>query len=161
MQVNGKPYRSVQFGSSSIDEPDVVIDIPGTAFGPGANTIRLVKTGQGRLYYSLDLQQFVRAPAPTPPQSTLDRWLSKLTHHGSGVPSPSPSGFTLQRRFVRLTSRRNFLWEDTVPAEDTHFNENDSILVRLLIDCKHRASHVMIEEPIPAGCRILIRPFEG
>jgi uncharacterized protein YfaS (alpha-2-macroglobulin family) len=55
---------------------------------------------------------------------------------------------------MRLTPRRSFLFEDTVPTPDTHLNTRDNVLVRLIIECKRASSRVAISEPVPAGCRI-------
>ena len=67
---------------------------------------------------------------------------------------PAPSGYRVKRVYLRLTSRRNFLWEDTVPAPDTHLNAGESMLVRLIVDCVRPSSRVVIEEPVPAGCHV-------
>jgi uncharacterized protein YfaS (alpha-2-macroglobulin family) len=38
-----------------------------------------------------------------------------------------------------------------VPAPEDRFNTGESAVVRLIIDCTRPASHLMLEEPIPAG----------
>ena len=152
--INGSPVRQVHFTPNSVFQPDQVLDIPGTALRAGVNTLSLDKVGTGRLYYALDLRQCLPQPA-APPTPTLWTRLVDQVRHPDGVPlSPAPSGYRVKRVYLRLTSRRNFLWEDTVPAPDTHLNAGESVLVRLIVQCIHPASRVVIEEPVPAGCHI-------
>jgi uncharacterized protein YfaS (alpha-2-macroglobulin family) len=159
--VNGQTVRQIHFGTESLSQSDQVIDLPGTALKPGANTVSLEKTGPGRLYYALDLSQCLRQPAPPPPPTLWTRLAAHIEHPG-GVPlPPAPSGYRVKRVYLRLTSRRNFLWEDTVPAPDTHLSAGESILVRLIVQCTRPSSRVVIEEPVPAGCRIAETAGDG
>lgn len=154
LSLNGKPIRRLHFGPESVRQPDQLIEIPGAALHPGANTFSLEKDGQGRLYYAADLRQCLRQPA-APPAPTL--WTRLVAHvvHPHGVPlPPAPSGYRIKRVYLRTTTRRNFLWEDTVPTPDTHLNAGEGVLVRLIIQCTRPASRVVISEPVPAGCRI-------
>ena len=152
--LNGHPVRQIRFGVGSVFQPDRVIDVPGAALHAGANTVSLEKVGMGRLYYSLDLRQCLAQPTAPPPPTLWTRLVDHI-RYPDGVPlPPAPSGYRVRRVYLRLTSRRNFLWEDTVPAPDTHLNAGESVLVRLIIDCVRPGSRVVVEEPVPAGCRV-------
>lgn len=153
--VNGVRVNAVHFGPDSIDQPDRVIEIPGTALHPGVNSVELAKQGPGRLYYSLELRECIEQPAPARPPSLLQKLVGHLAGTYPPKLAPAPSGYWIRRAYLRLTSRRNFFWEDTVPAPDTSYRQREDILVRLIIDCTRPASRVVIEEPIPAGCRVL------
>lgn len=150
--VNGRFVRQIHFGTASLREPDKTLDLPGTALRPGINTISLEKVGTGRLYYALELSQSLRQAAPPPPPSL---WTRLLAHLRPPAPlPPAPSGVRVKRVYLRLTSRRNFLWEDTVPTPDTHLRAGESVLVRLIFQCVRPAARVVIEEPVPPGCRV-------
>ncbi|HET6387392.1 MAG TPA: MG2 domain-containing protein, partial [Armatimonadota bacterium] len=150
--VNGRLVRSLRFAADSIDQPDTLVRIPCSGLRAGRNEIVLDKVGQGRLYYSLDLRECrpVARPAPDPP--FWKRIFERIFHPGREKVRSSPSGYRIRRIYYRLTSRRGFLWEDSTPARGTRFDPGDDILVRLIIDGVHPASHVMVEEPVPAGC---------
>nr|MDQ2687755.1 hypothetical protein [Armatimonadota bacterium] len=152
--INGKIIRQLHFGPESLAQPDQVIDLPGTALHSGVNTFTLEKDGPGRLYYTADLKQCLTQPAAPPAPNLFSRLITHL-RYPQGVPLPSaPSGYRIKRVYLRMTTRRSFLWEDTVPAPDTHLNAGESVLVRLIIQCTRPSSRVVIQEPIPAGCRI-------
>lgn len=152
--INGKTVNTTHFGPESIDRPDVVLDIPGAGLAPGKNTVRVQKTGQGRLYYSIDLREGLPAgPAVSPPSFWRQASL-RLFHPDRLEPPFTPSGYRIKRVYLRNTSRRNFLWEDTVPAPGTDYRHNDIVLVRLIIDNTRPGSHLIVEEPVPPGCTI-------
>ena len=152
--VNGHEVRAVTFTPDSLDRPEVSLDVPGTALQPGENTVSFRKIGAGRLYYSLELRQCLAQSAPDPPTPTLARVWNALFHPGGTLLPPAPSGYRIKRTYLRTTSRRNWLWEDTVPTPDTHLNAGEGLLVRLIINAAHPASRVVIEEPLPAGFRV-------
>ena len=152
--VNGHEVRAVAFTPDALDRPEVSFDVPGTALQSGENTVSLRKVGEGRLYYSLELRQCLAQPAPDPPTPLWQRAIAAVFHPGGTPLPPAPSGYRIKRVYLRTTSRRNWLWEDTVPTPDTHLNAGEGVLVRLIINATHAASRVVIEEPLPAGCRV-------
>jgi uncharacterized protein YfaS (alpha-2-macroglobulin family) len=153
--VNGHLVRTVHFGAASVADPDLLVEIPGSALTAGANSVEIEKSGTGRLYYSLELRQCLAQPSPPPSPSLWQRLIGHLRGTYPPQLAPAPSGYRIRRAYLRLTSRRGFFWEDTVPAPDTSYQAGDSILVRLIIDCTRPSSRVVIEEPVPAGCRIM------
>jgi len=152
--VNGHEVKTVRFTPDSLDQPEVSLDVPGTALQAGENTVTLRKEGPGRLYYSLELRQCLAQPAPDLPLPFLARAWNALSRPRGSDPPPAPSGFRLRRTYLRTTSRRNWLWEDTVPAPDTRLNAGEGVLVRLIINATRPAARVVIEEPLPAGFRV-------
>ena len=152
--VNGHEVKTVRFTPASVDQPEVSLDIPDTALQAGENTVTLHKEGSGRLYYSLELRQCLAQPAPDLPVPLLARVWNAVFHPKGNDPPPAPSGFRLRRTYLRTTSRRNWLWEDTVPAPDTRLNAGEGVLVRLIINATRPAARVIIEEPLPAGFRV-------
>ncbi len=152
--VNGHEVRAVRFTPDSADRPEVSLDVPGTALQIGENTVSLRKVGTGRLYYSLELRQCLTQPAPDPPTPLLARVWNAVFRPGGAPLPPAPSGYRIRRTYMRTTSRRNWLWEDTVPTPDTHLNAGEGVLVRLIINATRPASRVVVEEPLPAGFRV-------
>lgn len=149
--VDGTPVQTVPFNPDSINQPDAEIDIPMSAFKAGANTIEFAKAGSGRLYYSVEVRQCLAQPPPPTPPSVVTRFWRAFVVGQPPLP-PAPSGFRIKRQYLRLTSRRNAFWEDTVPAPDTAYNTDETIEVRLIIDATRPVSRMVITEPIPAGC---------
>ena len=153
IKMNGKPAGVVRFNTSSIGNPDSVITIPGKQLVNGVNYIDFSKTGEGRLYYAVCLKQSIAVPAPQPPSPWIETAFNHLLYPVASLP-PTASGYHVKRIYMRMTTRRNFLWEDTVPTRDWQFNEGDSILVRLIVDSVRPGSRIVIDEPVPPGCRI-------
>jgi len=151
--VNGTPTGAFQFKPDSVGAPDVVVTIPGTALNAGGNIVTLSKTGTGRLYYSLTMEQTGLIPHQSDPPSFIEAVYDRLLHPPHPLPLAA-SGYRIKRIYMRMTSRRSFLWEDTVPTRDWQFNEGDSILVRLIIDSVRPGSRIVLDEPVPPGCRI-------
>jgi len=151
--VNGKVVKTQHFGTASLADPDVSFDIAGVDLG-GASTVHLQKVGQGRLYYSLDLRQSKSVGSIPPPIPVWQRWYDRVWHPERLEPPFEPSGYRITRVYLRNTSRRNAIWEDTVPTRSKDYQVNDDVIVRLIIDATHAASHLIVEEPVPAGCTI-------
>ncbi|BDI34459.1 hypothetical protein CCAX7_65100 [Capsulimonas corticalis] len=154
LQLNGKPLRQLRFTPPSVDQPDQIIELSGAQMQPGDNKVALIKEGTGRLYYSLELRQQIAQPNPQPAPGFWRRVCDRVLRPEKALQQPSPSGFRVKRVLLRTTSRRNFLWEDTVPTPDVNYRRDDTLLVRLIIDSTRAGSHLTIEEPIPAGCTI-------
>jgi alpha-2-macroglobulin len=151
--INGHRLGTYHFGEGSVGDPERLIIVPSFLLQDGSNMVTLEKTGSGRLYYALQLSEVVRVAQQSRPLSFLEVEFDHLLHPPA-VLSPAGTGFRIKRIYMRLTTRRNFLWEDTVPTPDWDFNTGDSILVRLIIDSTRPCSRAVIEEPVPAGCKI-------
>jgi uncharacterized protein YfaS (alpha-2-macroglobulin family) len=153
VSLNGKSVETAHFSPDSVGNPDLIVKVPGSQLAPGPNLISLSKDGTGRLYYSVTLDQALAVASPSPPPSFLAAAFDRLLHPTKTLPQTA-SGYRVKRIYMRLTSRRNFLWEDSVPTRDWDFNDGDSILVRLIIDSVRPGAKIVIDEPVPAGCRI-------
>jgi uncharacterized protein YfaS (alpha-2-macroglobulin family) len=152
--LNGNKVASERFTPESIDDTEPLIDIPADRLAAGRNIVTIDAKGEGRCYYSVETKTCV--PVAVPQRPSLFRTLiERMTHTGAYGPLPmAPSGYRIKRVFLRTTSRRNFLMEDTVPKPDTEFNPRENIVVRLIIDCTRPGSRLIVDEPVPAGCRI-------
>lgn len=151
--VNGHVVTQTHFGSGSTDQPDVAFDLPATSFGQTA-AVHLEKSGQGRLYYSLELRESKAVGTPPSTMSVWQRWYDRVWHPDRLEAPFEPSGYRITRVYLRNTSRRNAVWEDTVPDRAHDFQVDDDVIVRLIIDSTRAGSHLIVEEPVPAGCDI-------
>jgi hypothetical protein len=154
LTLNGAPLQTVRFTPQSVNQPDLLIEVPGTRLAAGSNVITLDKSGGGRLYYSLELRQCVLQPPASLPEPFWKHALHRLASLRQQPAASAASGYRIRRVFMRLTSRRNWLWEDSVPTNESFYNEQEAILVRLIIDCTRPGSRLIIEEPLPPGCRV-------
>ena len=154
--VNGRAVKTLHFDAQSLVEPDITVDVPGSQLAaPGqATDVRFTKSGHGRLYYAMDLQESKPASAPVPTMGVLQRWYDRVLYPEHLEEPFQPSGYRIKRVYLRNTTRRNFFWEDTVPTRSTDYQPNDDVIVRLIIDSNRPGSHLIVEEPVPAGCTI-------
>ena len=129
-----------------------MIEVPANLLRYGINSITITAQGIGRCYYSVETRAALPVTVPAQP-SLFERLLARLTRSSTAAYDNAPD-YSVKRVYVRTTSRRNFLMEDTVPKPDTDFNPNENMVVRLIIDCRKPGSQIVIDEPVPAGCRI-------
>jgi hypothetical protein len=152
--VNGRSFGTFTFNHGSILDPAPLIEVPASSIAPGASNVVIAAKGTGVCYYSVEDR--VCTPIGPPEEFSWIRYALKRLQHLQGAP-PLPeaqSGYRMKRVYIRLTSRRNFLMEDTTPTPDTHYNVGEDIAVRLIVDCTRPGSRLAVSEPIPAGCTI-------
>ena len=154
VSINGKLVQVQHFGLASIHEPDVLVEIPGSDLKQGKNEVVIDKVGQGRLYFSIHLSQCMAEPRPDPPLPLWKDLYDRVFHPARQALPFTPSGYRVKRVYLRDTSRRGFFWEDSVPTPERIYHPDESIIVRLIIDCIRPGSHLIVEDPIPAGCSI-------
>lgn len=134
--LNGKKVMSANFDAGSIFDPDRVISLPQGSLRKGRNELVISKSGDGNLYYSAGLKQY------------LAKNSIPATVTGSGV--------TVTRSYYKPGRR----YEETGLA--THLGSavsgcasGDVILVKLTVNASKRLSHLLLEDFIPAGCEIV------
>jgi alpha-2-macroglobulin len=152
--VNGRTAGAYTFSSKSVDDVAPLLELPAASIGGGQATISVSAKGSGQCYYSVENR--VCMPVGAPQEFSLLRFLVERIAHPAGLPPlpPTASGYRIKRVYLRTTSRRNFLMEDTVPKPDASFNVGEDIVVRLIIDCMRPGSRIVVNEPAPAGCSI-------
>ncbi len=136
VQVNGKTIASKKFTAADATAPPTTITLPEAQLAPGANQIRLVKSGDGRLYWSARGEYYSTQPKVVNSgtfQLSAVREYYKLT--------PQPSGDKLVYHMDKL--------EGPVQVGDT-------LAVRITVgggDWRY----LMIEDPIPSGTESIAR----
>lgn len=138
---NGKPLRPVRFGRADLFRPELRLEVPSEWVRPGENLLRLEKQGRGDLHYTLRLRQYSG-------QEDVPVLLADC-------------GITVARTYHLLRPGRD---PDTgafrlVPSEKavTRMRAGQSYLGRIVIQSPRAYEHVVIEEPLPAGCEPLDR----
>ncbi|HOM80492.1 MAG TPA: MG2 domain-containing protein [Armatimonadota bacterium] len=143
--VNGQALEPVRFDARSLFQPEVTITLPASALRAGENQITLRKQGAGSLYYTVRAREFVT-------QEEIPVLVG-----GAGI--------AVTRTYHRLRSDRDpkdgtlRLMPSPRPVE--HLRAGETYLSRLTIRSPRRYEHVVIEEPLPAGCEPLVRERTG
>lgn len=135
---NGRSIGKLKFDKSSLFVPEREIVIHSKDIKSGANNINLVMNGQGTLYYTMQLTQYVN--------------LSDKAKSAAG------SGLSITREYRKLVSR----WDSSAgtnllqPSRYTltDFKTGDIIRVRLVVRNKSKRTYqrLLVEDYLPAGC---------
>ncbi|MDW8365808.1 MAG: MG2 domain-containing protein [Abditibacteriales bacterium] len=121
--VNGKREKTLRFTAKDVMKPEVVLTFPRVG---GRCTVRLEKTGSGRMYYGLTLRTYVEEDPIAPQQH----------------------GFRVERIYSIKDGKR---W---IPYNGQALNVNDDVRVELKISGPPRCDYVMIEDMLPSGCEV-------
>lgn len=133
--VNGTRVGGARFDAASLTAPyPVLVEAPA---GDGANTIRIVKQGEGALYFDAGVRYYDR---PAAVERTGTRRLALLRQYARLVP------VTVQGRIV---------YRET-PLTDA-LKAGDVLLVRLTVAGSADWRYLMLEDPIPAGTEAIER----
>ncbi len=142
VSLNGKQVANPTFTAADVFKPEFVVTIPAADLGAQGVSIKLDLSGQGRLYYTADLHQVVAEDLTQPVKAevgiTVDRAYRKVA---AGDMAPS---FSSDEPPSARTS-------PTGPPSTT-FRAGDVIDVTLTLHCVSDVNHIMLEDPLPAGC---------
>lgn len=138
LRVNGQDMGRVTFSQVGLSGPPTEFTIPLSQLKKGENTVELVRSTGGIVYYAVDMRQTV-------PTSSA---------------SASAPGLTITRTYHKLSSKR--LQDGTMRfGADTNAtvsaDAGDLIEVQIVIDSDKRRDFILVEDPIPASCRITDR----
>lgn len=152
LTFDGRPVGKLSFDKSSLfkPEPELVIrpNQPGRIVKastidrllPGNHQIRISMAGQGKLYYTVQLTQYVQ--------------------RRENAHTTTDSGITITRTYHKMVSR----WSEPdkmnrlLPADNAidDFHSGDSVHVKLIVHSAKKRYHVLVEDYLPAGCE----PFD-
>lgn len=136
--INGKVAGRVRFDKASVFEPEIEITIPGRDLRKGRNELRLTKAGQGNLYYSTTLTQYIA------------RKTIPATVTGAGL-SIERAYYKPQSSYFQNES------ESEIGSPVSRCDSGEVVLVRLTVHSNAYFSHMLVEDFIPAGCEIIDR----
>ncbi|HEY3397821.1 MAG TPA: alpha-2-macroglobulin family protein [Armatimonadota bacterium] len=131
--VNGQAALRRRFTAADVFQPEVELAIPPEQVAAGAAVV-IETTGTGRLYYTATWAQAVAADLTTPVRS------------GSGLKVER------EYRLVRPTPGKPGQSRLAPGSPQTRFRPGDLIEVSLTVRSARRLEHVLIEDPLPAGC---------
>jgi hypothetical protein len=134
VKVNGKNAGSFQFGRASIFDVDKVIRVPSNLLYKGRNEIEIHKSGQGNLYFSLEMSQYLESKKKIPPMASGSEMFVERRYHRSS-------------RVERGGSKPG--------AQISRCDAGDVVLVRLRVHSNAPIKYVMLEDYIPAGFEII------
>lgn len=133
--VNGTRAGTVRFDAASLTAPNpVLIDAPA---GDGLNTVRIVRQGEGALYFDAGLRYYDK---PAASERTGTRRLAMLRQY-----------FTLTP--VQVKGR--IVYRETPLAGPV--KTGDLLLVKLTVAGSNDWRYLMLEDPIPAGTEAIER----
>ncbi|MDF1661890.1 MAG: hypothetical protein P1V97_08960, partial [Planctomycetota bacterium] len=146
VEINGKPFAQTKLEGKFLRQRDVELTIPGKLLKTGRNTLRLVKTGPGKVNYSLSLKYVEKADSlkNKGPLLSFDRRYRRFIRGASSYDIP---GWSIVRASARpsLASRPSLL--ETVSGQ--------RLWVDLVVKTRESLPYVMIEDMLPAGCEII------
>ena len=136
--VNGKVAGMVRFDKASVFEPEIEITVAGRDLRKGRNELRLTKVGQGNLYYS----------------TTLTQYIARKT-----IPATvTGAGLSIERAYYKpQSSYFQSEAEGEIGSSVRGCDGGEVVLVRLTVHSNAYFSHMLIEDCIPAGCEIIDR----
>ncbi|MEA3401538.1 MAG: alpha-2-macroglobulin family protein [Armatimonadota bacterium] len=140
--VGEREVFSGRFTAEDVFRPERVVEVPPELLRPGNVEVAVERAspGAGRLYYTLELSQHVRADLATP--------------------VTGGSALVLERTYrqVKTPARRGLaLLDQTVPGRRTRYRSGDVVEVTLTVRAGRAHEFLVIEDPIPAGCEVIDR----
>lgn len=141
--VNGGTPRTFHFDPANQFNSVLKVTIPVSELKPGTNKVEFRRTGpEGLCYYGAELKQIELA--------------DKL------LPIQTNSGLTVSRNYYLLAPQRmesGSLELRPLKQATQDVKSGDLVRVELLISSDVDREYIMIEDPIPSGCRITEREY--
>lgn len=134
--INGEEYRNLQVTQPVRDMQ--VYEIPLENMKSGNNTLSFELQGQGRAFFDAEFLQY--------------------TEKGVTLPTTTVSGFSIERSFHVIESRRFADGTMKLMPRDrsqTSFNKGDLIRVILKIRSDTPRRYILVESPFPSGCEMM------
>ncbi len=135
VSVNGRVVASRAFTEADVFRPEVEVELDASALGTGPVAVTIEKSGAGRLYYSAALTQVADVDLK--------------------VPVGGSAGLVVERAYRVLPSRGR-AGEGEPPARaggsSVTFAGGDLVEVTLTLRATRDLDHLMVEDPLPAGC---------
>jgi len=138
LYLNDKKLGNYRFTQASLSQPMVSITVKSSDLHKGTNTLKVVKSGQGGLYYTTNLQQYIERDESPKLMGEVGPAISRAYY------KPSPRYF--QSKSIR----------DLGSPVDT-CSEGDVILVRIKLDSKDAYEHLLMEDRLPGGFEVVDR----
>jgi uncharacterized protein YfaS (alpha-2-macroglobulin family) len=134
--VNGAPAHTVSLNTVTSREREIALGVPPSMLRTGVNEVRLEHAGSGHPLYTLQLKQTIASDP---------------------LPELAGGPVKVQREYRRLAKRSvgGNNWSVQSEAGNGVFRAGENIRVRLTFEVSRDLEHVLIEDPIPAGCAVL------
>jgi uncharacterized protein YfaS (alpha-2-macroglobulin family) len=143
VSLNGAPAKHIHFDPANPFNPDLRMRIPISDLKPGPNHVDFKRTaGSGNFYYSGELRQVELA----------DRLL----------PLSGSGGLDIKRDYYLLLPQRMESGDLELRPTRRSIDEaktGDLVRVVLTVTSDRDREFIMVEDPIPSGCRIMEREY--
>ena len=137
VSVNGQTLLTRHIGLPDVTQPAITVTLDKTNLPAGPLTVVITRKGQGMLYYTATLEQTMSDDMSAPASGTPNLIITRSYRPLAKDPAAANS-----YNFIK-------------PCCD--YTVGDTIEVVLLIKTNRSFEHVMIEDPLPAGCEAIDR----
>lgn len=135
LMLNGETLEEVELRPESVYQPDVRWEIPAGRLRRGENEIRLTCEGRGQLYYTVAFHRYLKA----------DEMPQRL----------SATGLRVERRYDLVEVGRDGKQRFRPLPSDKPCRRGSVIRGQITLHVDRPRQHVVVEEPLPAGCEVL------
>lgn len=146
------PYQKIRVAGGEVaGDAERVVLLDGARLKTGENRIRIVKTGPGRLFYTM-LASYVTEAEDIQPDGNLVKVDRRYTEYVSPVAAKEGKkeiepGWTIVRPDARPKEDR--------AATIERAGSGDKFRVRIVLDAREPLSYVIVEDPLPAGVEVV------
>ncbi|MEO8664994.1 MAG: hypothetical protein ABI462_05805, partial [Ignavibacteria bacterium] len=135
--INDQSVFERQLTKDDVFKKGELVKINNQILKQGANTIRIEKSGPGKVYFSSDLNYY----------------------NSSNNISATEEGFRVEREYYKL-EKYNSYTEDKITYRKKYFDgsvkSGDEILVKMKVYSKNEEyQYFMLEDPLPAGVEVI------
>lgn len=138
LYLNGKKLGIYKFTQASITQPSITIVVKNGELRKGANILKIVKSGEGGLYYTTNLQQYI------------ERNEASGSVGGEG-PAISRAYYKPSPRYFQSKSVRD------LGSPINSCSEGDVVLVRIKLKSVDSYEHLLMEDRLPGGFEVMDR----
>lgn len=137
IHLNGEKIKDVKFSKMipSAEESSIIIE--STKLKSGKNKITIQKEGKGKLYYSASLSYFPNVESIKP---------------------ASQGGIKISRVYKSLKYEKDIF--GNIAEKEEKFGGTlgigERLLVKISVECDKDFEYLIIEDPLPAGCEVVI-----
>jgi len=145
--VNKQQVAKKHFGRQDVFRPETTLSAGADVLGTQRADVEIRKTGAGRLYCTVTLDQAVGARLNVPVRTTPGLLIERAYRKGTPTRHERPER------------------EDRLPQRERYTFESGEVIEAILtVRCDREFDNMMVEDLIPAGCEIMdrgvIQPWE-
>ncbi|MCL5773741.1 MAG: MG2 domain-containing protein [Firmicutes bacterium] len=135
--LNGEKIKDVKFNSLIPSSGESAVIIESSKLKSGKNKITIQKEGKGKLYYSAELRYFPDV---------------------ENIKPASQGGIKISRVYKSLKLEKDIFGKFVEKEEKFGgtLGIGERLLVKISVECDKDFEYLIIEDPLPAGCEVVI-----